>query len=103
MLILLVRNTVSHLTSEHHLVTSHIIIHNIFQVWHVGHFVNQVKVDEIVGRYLYPDISFDKIDEPSHSDLMILGPFHLFCVRVFHLLEEKDATGATADECFTVE
>ena len=87
-LICLVRDAISYSTPKHHLIATHIVVHAIFQLWHVSLLINQIKVDDFIRRNLNSNISFDEVDESFNSDLMINSPASFFGFSISLLLEK---------------
>ena len=94
-------NSVSHFLSEHHLVAAHVIVHHVFQLRHEGLFVDDIKVNQIFGRHLNSDISFDIVDKASHLDGVEKLPLLFLRHDVNHLLKEIDVSGASNDQTLT--
>jgi hypothetical protein len=91
-LILFVRNGVPSHATNHHLVTRHEIVHNIFQLRHQCLLVDKVEKDELISSYLYPDVALDEIYKPSHVNRVIVYPIVSLIEMVPLLFEEEDFT-----------
>ena len=87
-LICLVSNTVSHLSTKHHLTASHVVVHDVLKIWHKCIWVDEVEVNELFSCQLYSNISWHEVDECSLIDRMIVNPLHDFLVLIPLLLEE---------------
>lgn len=79
-LVLLIRNTISHSATEHHLIALGEIVHHVLQLRHVRFLIYQVKVDVLIRRNLNPYILLDKVNEAAYFDLMVQLPTLLPCV-----------------------
>lgn len=66
LLIGFVSYTISDFGTEHHLITVHVVRHNIFQYGFEGVFVDQIEVDFVVRGNLNSDIALDIIDKTTH-------------------------------------
>jgi len=65
-LIGLVSDTISDLGTEHHLVASHEVEHDIFQGWLERFWVDEIKVYLIVSGYLNSLVTLDEVNETSN-------------------------------------
>jgi len=84
------RNAVPHFTSKHHLIATHVIHHNVLQLWHQSVFINKVEVNIVIGCNLNSNVTFDVINKSSFINCVIELPRKLFCHFVFSLLEEQN-------------
>lgn len=101
--ILLIGDGVPSHAVDHHLVARHVIVHYIFKFWHERLFVYDVKVNQLVGRYLNSNVPFNEIHKPSDFDAMVLVPaFHLI-IGVPHFLEKKHHTRASHSKSLAVQ
>jgi hypothetical protein len=65
-LIGLISDTISYFGTEHHLVASHEVKHDIFQCWLKRFRVDEIEVYLVVSGHLNSLVSFDKVNETSH-------------------------------------
>jgi len=93
----LVSDTVFHFGSEHHLVASHKVEHDVFQSRLERLWINQIEIDLVVSCHLDTFVSFDEVNETSDIKLVVLLPeFVHFCWIIFVLFlnnfEKHDLT-----------
>lgn len=81
----LVGNTILDFGAKHHLVAAHEVVHDVFERWLEGLWVDEVEVNELVSGNLDPLVSFDEIDETSDLKLVVLFP--LLFVWILFILE----------------
>lgn len=91
-LILLVRDRVSFLRTDHHLVAHHVVVHYVFQRGLKSLWVDQIEINQLVSCDLDPYVSSDEIDKTSDVDLAIELPLHYLCHFIPDLLEEENFT-----------
>jgi hypothetical protein len=104
LLIGLVGDAVLDARTEHHLVTTHEVKHDILERGLKRLLVDQVKVDVIVRGNLDSNIALDVKDEASDVKHVIFSPFLVVRIILFgHDLEEQDRARATSDQCLVVE
>jgi len=104
LLIGLVGDAVLDARTEHHLVATHEVKHDILERGLKRLLVDQVKVDVIVRGNLDSNIALDVKDEASDVKHVIFSPFLVVRIILFgHDLEEQDRARATSDQCLVVE
>ena len=76
--------------SEHHLTTIHKIEHDVFQNWHHGFSVYEVKVYLLIRGNLYTFVAFDEVDKTPDVECMILNPKLVFFDLIINFLIKLD-------------
>ena len=95
-LVSFVRDTIPYSCTEHELGGTHKIIHYIFQRWHQGIFVYQIKIDFFISNNLDSYVFSNKVNLSSHIlYFVVLLPKIWFIVN----FKEQDWTRRTSDEC----
>ena len=100
-LVWFVSDAISYSSTEHHLVAAHVIIHDIFKIWHESNLVDEIEIDEGVRCDLNSNISFDIINESPDTYCMIKFPLCTLCHFVFNSFEKVDTAWASADHCLS--
>jgi hypothetical protein len=70
----------------------HVVRHHILKDRHQSFWVHQVKVNQVLGRYLY--VAFLDGDLPSANNRVVLSPSPLVGHPVEMLLDEQDFVAA---------
>lgn len=108
LLVCLVSDSIPHFRTEHHLVATHEVEHYVFQLWLESLWVNQVEVDLVVGSNLDSLVAFDKVDETSDVQLVVLLPelvddVGVVFILLFYDFEKHDLAGRSGDEGLVVD
>jgi hypothetical protein len=103
LLIGLVSDAVPDSAPEHHLAALHVIVHDVLQFWNQGLFVDEVKVDQIVGRNLNSNVALDVVKEASRLYCMVANPLGPLEHQIVLLLEKQDFAGRPRDQGFPIE
>jgi len=102
-LVLFVGYTVPDFAAEHHLVASHVVVHDVLKLWHQSFHIDKIKEYTLFCSNLNSDVSFDEIYKSSLIDCMILFPGVGFVSFILYLFEKQNATRASDDQGFSVE
>ena len=98
-LVYFVSNTVFNLRTKHHLIATHEVKHYVFKSWLKCFRINKIKVNLIISSNLNSLISFNKEDETSSIQHIVLFPFlDVFIIFINNLLEEENLTGTSGDQ-----
>jgi hypothetical protein len=91
-LICLIRDSISDLGAEHHLIAAHEVSHDVFESWLESLRVNQVEVDLVISGDLDSFVTLNEENEASCLDLIVLFPFVDDVLVLIFLLKdfEKD-------------
>ena len=88
---------------KHHLGALHEVVHTVLEVRHEILWVNEVEVNLLSCGYLDPFVTFDKVDEASLWDCVVLLPSDFAGDLILNLFEEEDLAWTSGDEGFVVE
>lgn len=102
-LVCLITDTVFHFWSKHHVITAHVVEHDIFQSWFQGIFVNKIKENFFVGGDLDSHVTLDVINETSCFDPMVQFPFLLKSVFISYSLEKENFTGTSSNQSLPID
>jgi hypothetical protein len=94
-LICLVGYAVSDSRTEHHLIATHEVSHDILKRWFECFWVNEIEINFIISGNLDSFVTFDKENKTSRLNFIVLLPFfnkHFVFILLFKNSEENYLT-----------
>lgn len=89
--------------AKHHLIATHIIVHAVFELRHKRISVHYVEVNQLVSCDLDSYVAFDKVNEASDSNFIILGPRCFSSNLISFLLEKQDSARTSHNQDLALE
>lgn len=102
-LIGLIGDSIPDSAPKHHLIAAHIVVHAVFKLWHKSLLVDKIEVNQLICGHLDSDVTFDKVNETTDSELMVLLPSFFFGDLISFLFEKQHPARASCNEGLTLE